>query len=79
VVRDKGRRVLATLVRTVGDVGLAEDAVQNAAERALQVWPRDGVPDSPRAWLTVTAAGGPSTSCATSAAAGQGGGGDGAA
>jgi RNA polymerase sigma factor (sigma-70 family) len=55
VVRDEGRRVLATLVRTVGDVGLAEDAVQDAAERALQVWPRDGVPDSPRAWLTVTA------------------------
>ena len=55
MVRDEGRRVLATLVRTVGDVGLAEDAVQDAAERALQAWPRDGVPDSPRAWLTVTA------------------------
>jgi RNA polymerase sigma factor (sigma-70 family) len=55
VVRDEGRRVLATLVRTVGDVGLAEDAVQDAAERALQAWPWDGVPDSPRAWLTVTA------------------------
>jgi RNA polymerase sigma-70 factor, ECF subfamily len=55
VVRDEGRRVLATLVRTVGDVGLAEDAVQDAAERALQAWPRGGVPDSPRAWLTVTA------------------------
>jgi RNA polymerase sigma factor (sigma-70 family) len=55
VVRDEGRRVLATLVRTVGDVGLAEDAVQEAAVRALQTWPRDGVPASPRAWLTVTA------------------------
>jgi RNA polymerase sigma-70 factor (ECF subfamily) len=55
VVRDEGRRVLATLVRTVGDVGLAEDAVQDAVVRALQTWPRDGVPDSPRAWLTVTA------------------------
>jgi len=55
VVRDEGRRVLATLVRTVGDVGLAEDAVQDAAVRALQAWPRDGVPASPRAWLTVTA------------------------
>jgi RNA polymerase sigma factor (sigma-70 family) len=55
VVRDEGRRVLATLVRTVGDVGLAEDAVQDAAVRALQTWPRDGVPASPRAWLTVTA------------------------
>jgi RNA polymerase sigma factor (sigma-70 family) len=55
VVRDEGRRVLATLVRTVGDVGLAEDAVQDAAVRALQTWPRDGVPASTRAWLTVTA------------------------
>jgi RNA polymerase sigma-70 factor, ECF subfamily len=55
VVRDEGRRVLATLVRTVGDVGLAEDAVQDAVVRALQTWPRDGVPASPRAWLTVTA------------------------
>ena len=55
VVRDEGRRVLATLARTVGDVGLAEDAVQDAVVRALQVWPRDGVPASPRAWLTVTA------------------------
>jgi RNA polymerase sigma-70 factor (ECF subfamily) len=55
VVRDEGRRVLATLVRTVGDVGLAEDAVQDAVVRALQAWPRDGVPASPRAWLTVVA------------------------
>jgi RNA polymerase sigma-70 factor (ECF subfamily) len=55
VVRDEGRRVLATLVRTVGDVGLAEDAVQDAVVRALQTWPRDGVPPSARAWLTVVA------------------------
>jgi RNA polymerase sigma-70 factor (ECF subfamily) len=55
VVRDEGRRVLATLVRTVGDVGLAEDAVQDAVVRALQTWPRDGVPASARAWLTVVA------------------------
>jgi RNA polymerase sigma-70 factor (ECF subfamily) len=55
VVRDEGRRVLATLARTVGDVGLAEDAVQDAAVRALQTWSRDGVPANPRAWLTVTA------------------------
>jgi RNA polymerase sigma-70 factor, ECF subfamily len=55
VVREEGRRVLATLARTVGDVGLAEDAVQDAVVRALGAWPRDGVPASPRAWLTVTA------------------------
>ena len=41
--------MLATLARTVGDVGLAEDAVQDAVVRALQVWPRDGVPASPQA------------------------------
>ncbi|HEY0814038.1 MAG TPA: sigma-70 family RNA polymerase sigma factor [Pseudonocardia sp.] len=55
LVRDEGRRVLATLVRLIGDLPLAEDAVQDAAVRALETWPRDGVPDEPRAWLTLTA------------------------
>lgn len=55
LVRDEGRRVLATLVRVVGDLQLAEDAVQDATVRALQTWPRDGVPAAPRAWLTLTA------------------------
>ncbi len=55
LVSDEGRRVLATLVRHVGDLQLAEDAVQDAAVRALETWPRDGVPDEPRAWLTVAA------------------------
>ncbi len=55
LVRDEGRRVLATLVRTVGDLQLAEDAVQDATVRALETWPRDGVPPEPRAWLTVAA------------------------
>ncbi len=55
LVRDEGRRVLATLVRHVGDLQLAEDAVQDATVRALETWPRDGVPDEPRAWLTVAA------------------------
>lgn len=55
IVRDEGRRVLATLVRVTGDLALAEDAVQDAALRALEVWPVDGVPAEPRAWLTVTA------------------------
>ncbi len=54
-VRVEGRRVLATLIRTVGDMQLAEDAVQEAAIAALRTWPRTGVPDDPRAWLTVTA------------------------
>jgi RNA polymerase sigma-70 factor (ECF subfamily) len=54
-VRTEGARILATLVRTVGSLQLAEDAVQEAAIRALRDWPRHGVPDEPRAWLTVTA------------------------
>jgi RNA polymerase sigma factor (sigma-70 family) len=55
LVREEGTRVLATLVRVTGDLDLAQDAVQDAVVRALERWPRDGVPDSPRAWLTVTA------------------------
>ena len=55
LVRDEGRRVLATLARVLGDLPLAEDAVQDAAVRALESWPRDGVPVEPRAWLTLTA------------------------
>jgi RNA polymerase sigma-70 factor (ECF subfamily) len=55
LVRDEGRRVLATLIRTVGDWQVAEDAVADAVERALATWPRTGVPAEPRAWLIVTA------------------------
>ena len=55
LVRDEGRRVLATLLRTTGSWELAEDAVQDAVVRALETWPRDGVPPEPRAWLTLTA------------------------
>lgn len=54
-IRAEGARILATLVRSVGDLQLAEDAVQEAAIRALRRWPVDGVPDSPRAWMTVAA------------------------
>jgi RNA polymerase sigma-70 factor (ECF subfamily) len=52
-VRIEGVRILATLVRTVGDLELAEDAVQEATIAALRDWPVSGVPDNPRAWLTV--------------------------
>jgi RNA polymerase sigma-70 factor, ECF subfamily len=55
LIRNEGRRVLATLVRITGDLSLAEDAVQDATERALVVWPRDGHPRNPGAWLTTTA------------------------
>jgi len=54
-VRDESPRILATLARVTGDVGLAQDAVQDAVVRALETWPRDGVPDQPRAWLTTVA------------------------
>jgi RNA polymerase sigma factor (sigma-70 family) len=55
LVREEGTRVLATLIRVTGSVDRAEDAVQDAVVRALETWPRDGVPDNPRAWLLVTA------------------------
>ncbi len=55
LVRDEYPRILATLIRVTGDVGMAEDAVQEAVIRALRSWPRDGVPTEPRAWLTVAA------------------------
>jgi len=55
LVRDEGTRVLATLIRVTGSVDVAQDATQDAVVRALQMWPVDGVPDNPRAWLLVTA------------------------
>ena len=45
------RRVLATLIRLLGDFDLAEEALQDAFRAALEQWPRDGVPSNPRAWL----------------------------
>jgi RNA polymerase sigma-70 factor (ECF subfamily) len=55
LVRDAGRDVLATLARWTGNLALAEDAVQDASVRALQTWPRDGIPENPVAWLRTTA------------------------
>ena len=52
LVRAEGRAVLATLTRQLGDLGRAEDAVQEAALQALESWGRQGVPPNPRAWLT---------------------------
>jgi RNA polymerase sigma-70 factor (ECF subfamily) len=45
------RRVLATLIRLLGDFDLAEEALHDAFRAALEQWPRDGVPSNPRAWL----------------------------
>ncbi|GAA4447166.1 RNA polymerase sigma factor [Phytohabitans houttuyneae] len=55
LIREEGTRVLATLARVTGSIDLAEDAAQDAVVRALETWPRDGVPENPRAWLLVTA------------------------
>ncbi|RYJ63005.1 RNA polymerase sigma factor [Pseudomonas songnenensis] len=54
VYRRESRRVLATLIRLLGDFDRAEEALQDAFAAALQQWPRDGVPDNPRAWLVST-------------------------
>ena len=51
VYRSDSRRVLATLIRLLGDFDLAEEALQDAFRAALEQWPRDGVPANPRAWL----------------------------
>src|SRR5712675_3162379 len=45
------RRVLATLIRLLGDFDVAEEALHDAFRSALEQWPRDGVPDNPAAWL----------------------------
>jgi RNA polymerase sigma-70 factor, ECF subfamily len=55
VIRVEGARLQATLVRTLGDWSLAEEAVQEATIAALQDWAAHGLPDHPRAWLTATA------------------------
>src|SRR4051812_21916065 len=51
VYRSDSRRVLATLIRLLGDFDLAEEAMQEAFAAAVLRWPPDGVPDNPRAWL----------------------------
>ena len=54
VYRADSRRVLATLIRLLGDFDLAEEALHDAFAAALEQWPRDGVPANPRAWLVST-------------------------
>ena len=51
VYRSDSRRVLATLIRVLGDFDRAEEALQDAFAAALEQWPREGVPANPRAWL----------------------------
>lgn len=54
VYRTDSRRVLATLIRLLGDFELAEEALHDAFTAAVEQWPRDGVPANPRAWLVST-------------------------
>jgi RNA polymerase sigma-70 factor, ECF subfamily len=53
--RDERARSIAILGRVLGDLDLAEDAVQDAFVRAAERWPRDGAPRSPGAWIVATA------------------------
>lgn len=55
VFRREAGRSVATLVRILGDIGMAEDAVQEAFAVAVSTWPRTGLPDNPGAWITTTA------------------------
>jgi RNA polymerase sigma-70 factor (ECF subfamily) len=52
--RSESRRVLATLIRLLGDFDMAEEALQEAFAAAVEQWPREGVPTNPRAWLIAT-------------------------
>jgi RNA polymerase sigma-70 factor (ECF subfamily) len=51
IYQAESRRVLATLIRLLGDFDVAEEALHDAFKAALEQWPRDGVPANPRAWL----------------------------
>ena len=53
--RSESGRILATLVRLLGDLDLAEEAMHEAFTTALESWPRTGIPDNPRPWLISTA------------------------
>ena len=54
IYRTESRRVLATLIRLLGDFDLAEEALHDAFVVALEKWPLDGLPRNPRAWLVST-------------------------
>ena len=54
VYRAESRRVLATLIRQLGDFAIAEEALHEAFAAALEQWTREGIPEHPRAWLVAT-------------------------
>ncbi len=55
VYREESSRILATLIRLVGDFDLAEEVMHDAFAAALEQWPGHGLPENPRAWLVSTA------------------------
>ncbi|HMI53457.1 MAG TPA: RNA polymerase sigma factor [Candidatus Saccharimonadales bacterium] len=55
IYRSESGRVLATLVRLLGNLDLAEEAMHEAFAAALESWPQTGIPDKPRPWLISTA------------------------
>ncbi|HET9650870.1 MAG TPA: sigma factor, partial [Usitatibacter sp.] len=54
IYRAESRRVLATLIRLLGDFDVAEEALHEAFVAAVEQWPREGMPGNPRAWLVST-------------------------
>src|SRR5437867_3916746 len=54
IYRSESRRVLATLIRLLGDFDIAEEALHDAFAAAVEQWPKDGPPANPRAWLVST-------------------------
>jgi len=55
IFREESGRVIAGLIRTVGDIDLAEESVQDAFVSALEHWPNEGLPPNPGAWIATTA------------------------
>ena len=55
IYREEAGRILATLIRIVGDFDLAEEVMHDAFAAAIEQWPGHGVPIHPRAWLVSTA------------------------
>jgi RNA polymerase sigma-70 factor (ECF subfamily) len=54
IYRTESRRIFATLIRLLGDFDLAEDALHEGFRVAMEQWPRNGIPENPRAWLVST-------------------------
>ena len=54
ILRSNSRRALATLIRILGDIDLAEESLQDAVAQALDRWPESGIPQNPSSWLITT-------------------------